>query len=314
MLETDPPDVLVPVDYPGFNLRAARAARKRGVRVVYYISPQLWAWAPWRIRKIARAVDEMLVILPFERPLYTRAGVASRYVGHPLIEHLERETPAREDTDKRRTPRRIGLLPGSRRAEVRGLLPSMLRAARRLVEDHPDLTFVLPFHRDSLRPEIERVLDRNGAGLTVDVVAGRTHEVMRDLDLAMVASGTATLELTYYGVPMVVMYRVGHAASLFRRILLIPEDIALVNIVAGRRIVPEIVAPGDLSIEATARLAAWLDDDEARREVQDRLRETRERLFVTGVSDRAAGFVLSVSDGPPEVGPHRSPPDPAGRP
>jgi lipid-A-disaccharide synthase len=295
MLDTDPPDVLVTVDYPGFNLRAARAARKRGVKVVAYIAPQIWAWAPWRIRKIARAVDRVLVILPFERDLYLKGGIAASFVGHPLYEHLEREAPARAASTPVNAPRRIGLLPGSRRAEVRTILPMMLRAAKKVVAAYPDVEFVLPYQRERLGPEIDRILAREGGELPLDIIEGRTHEVMRDLDLALVASGTASLELAYYGVPMVVMYRIGRAAAFFKRILVISPFIALVNIVGGREVVPELVTRKDESAAAAEILKRWIGDraecDQARRGVLG----VRSRLLFTGVAGRAAGWVARAA-------------------
>jgi lipid-A-disaccharide synthase len=312
MLDTDPPDVLVPVDYPGFNLRAARAARKRGVKVVYYIAPQIWAWAPWRLRRISRSVDRMLVILPFERELYRDGGVQCSFVGHPLYEHLEREAHRREDDDRPDRPKRIGLLPGSRRSEVRGVLPMMLRAAERIRTERPEVELVLPYRGASLRAEIERIVEAEGAELPLELVEGRTHEVMRDLDLALVASGTATLELAYYGVPMVVLYRVGRIAGVLKRILLIVPQVALVNIVAGRRVVPEFVGAGDYSERAAGVLLGWLRDPDGWREVQNALAGVRSRLLFTGVSRRAARWILSElpvrgPDRPREESPHGSP-------
>jgi len=291
-LETDPPDVLVPVDYPGFNLRIARLARKRGIPVVYYVLPQVWAWAPFRIHRIAKSVDRVLLILPFEKPVVEAGGLDGSYIGHPLIEHLEASVPRRDETGKDGPPRRIGILPGSRRAEVRSLLPQMLKAARELASRHEDLIFILPYQRPTLREEIDRIIAIDGEGLAVEIVSGRTHETMRDLDLAMVASGTATLELAYYGVPMVALYRISRMGELVKRIILITPHVVLVNIVAGDRVVPELVGAGDLSRPAAAALDRWLRDPEERERTKRALGEVRSRLLSTGTSDRAAGWVL----------------------
>jgi len=295
-LETDPPDVLVPVDYPGFNLRAARLAKKRGVRVVYYVLPQVWAWAPWRVRRIARCVDRVLLILPFERPIVADRGIEGSYVGHPLFEHLNESVPARGEVKMDRPPRRIGILPGSRRAEVRTLLPDMLAAAREVAAEHRDVTFVLPYQRPTLRGEIDRILAADGEGLPVEVIEGRTHETMRDLDLAMVASGTATLELAYYRVPMVALYRLSRFGALMKRFILITPHIVLVNIVAGDRVIPELVGAGDLASPAAAALDRWLRDADARNRTIRALDGVRSRLLCRGTSDRAAGWVLAHLD------------------
>ncbi|MEN8149336.1 MAG: lipid-A-disaccharide synthase [Planctomycetota bacterium] len=291
-LDTDPPDVLVPVDYPGFNLRAARLARRRGVRVVYYVLPQVWAWAPWRIRRIARSVDRVLLMLPFEKTLCADGDLPAAYIGHPVYEHLEAETPAAERTADDGPPRTIGILPGSRRAEVRSLLPCMLRAARELRERHPDLRFVLPSQRESLREEIEGIVASEGEGLGVEIVFGRTHEVMRDLDLAMVASGTATLELAYYRVPMAALYRLTRFGALVKRFLLITPWVVLVNIVAGRTVVPEIVHREGLAERTAEALRRWIEEPGELARARRDLEEVRSRLLISGTSDRAAGWVL----------------------
>jgi lipid-A-disaccharide synthase len=278
------------VDYPGFNLRAARAARKRGIRVVYYIAPQIWAWAPWRVRRIARAVDRVLTILPFERELYARGGVPCAFVGHPLFERLQATAPATDRGD--RPVELIGLLPGSRSSEVRGTLPSMLRAARRVLAAHPGTRFVLPCGGPRVREEVEGVLGEEGDGLPIEVVEGRTHEAMDRMDLALVASGTASLELLYYRVPMVVMYRVGRLARLLGRFLLITPHVALVNIVAGRRIMPELLGPGDLSAPAFRELSGWIEDPAKRRASREALEGARSRLLFEGVAQRAAEWAL----------------------
>jgi lipid-A-disaccharide synthase len=293
IFDEDPPDVFVPVDYPGLNLRVARAARKRGIRVVAYIAPQIWAWAPWRVRHIARCVDRMLAILPFEREMFSHARLPTAFVGHPLFEHLEGTVPAPPDGGPRE-PAVLGLLPGSRRAEVRHLLPAMLRAAREVCSGRPGLSVVLPCRGARVRAEVDRVLARDGEGLPVRVAEGRTHEEMRDMDLALVASGTASLELAYYGVPMVVMYRISRLGALLKRILLITPHVALVNIVAGRKIAPELVKAGDLAAPAARALRVWLESASERATTREALRGVRERLLVAGASRRAAGFVSSA--------------------
>lgn len=294
VLDEDRPDVLVPVDYPGFNVRAARAARKRGVRVAYYIGPQVWAWAPWRIRRIARSVDRMLVILPFEREIWNEGGVPASFVGHPLFEHLEREAPALRDAGEDSSARLIGLLPGSRRAEIRKILPMMLAAAGRVAAAHPGVTFRLPFRSARLRPEIDRCISDYGGRLDLELVEGRTHEVMSGLDLALVASGTASLELAFYRVPMVVLYRIGRVAAFFKRFMLMTPHVALVNIVGGGRVVPELVQAGDSSEEASDYLLTWLRDERERHARREALEAVRSRLKFDGVADRVAGWVLDA--------------------
>jgi lipid-A-disaccharide synthase len=302
--EEEPPDVFVPVDYPGFNLRAARLAKRRGIRVVAYIAPQVWAWAPWRIRRMRRLVDRLLVILPFESEVFRDAGVPAPWVGHPLLEHLDGRVPRREE--RRPGPPRIGILPGSRRAEVETLLPWMLDAAAAVAAEHPEARFRLPYQRSSLRPVLDSILSAREDGPEVEVVEGATHETMRDLDAAFVASGTATLELAYYGVPMVVLYRLGRIASLLKGAALIVPDVALVNIVAGRRIVPEHVTHRNPSAAAAEEVKGWLADEAVRTRVVEALARVRESLLAEGVSRRAARHVLAEISRPGD--PRREPP------
>jgi lipid-A-disaccharide synthase len=234
----------------------------------------------------------MLVILPFETELYRQGGVPCAFVGHPLYEHLERDVPARSAPPPPGDALRIGILPGSRRAEVRGVLPQMLAAARSVAEDPGGVEFVLPYRRAELAGEIRGILDRHGEGLHVQCVEGKTHEVMRDLSLAMVASGTASLELAYYGVPMAVFYRIGRLSAVLKRFALITPHVALVNIVAGRRIVPEYVGARSFAGPAAKVLRTWLEDGTARERVRSDLLEVRSRLLFAGVAERTAGWVL----------------------
>jgi lipid-A-disaccharide synthase len=168
----------------------------------------------------------------------------------------------------------------------------MLRAAARVRDRHPDVEFVLPSARETLREEIDAALAAEGEGLDVDVRYGGTHEVMRGLDLAMVASGTATLELAYYRVPMVVLYRLSWFGVIAKRILLISPWIVLVNIVAGRTVVPELIGRSNLAGPAAETLLSWIENPEERAKVQRDLEEVRSRLLIPGTSDRAAGWAL----------------------
>jgi lipid-A-disaccharide synthase len=238
-------------------------------------------------------VDRLLAILPFERALFTEAGLDAVFVGHPLFEHLESTVPAAADRS-RGEPVVIGLLPGSRRSEVRTLLPAMLRAVRRVVAPREGLRLVLPCRGKRVRAEIDRVLGREAGGLEIRVVEGRTHEEMREMDLALVASGTACLELAYYGVPMVVMYRVSRLGALLKRFILITPHVALVNVVAGRRVVPELVRAGDLAPAAAEALERWLGSAAERERTRRELATVRAGLLAEGVSRRAAGWVLDL--------------------
>jgi lipid-A-disaccharide synthase len=168
----------------------------------------------------------------------------------------------------------------------------MLRAARNVRDAGHDVSFVIPHHRPGLRTQIEREVAEHGEGLPIEIVSGKTHETMRDLDLALVASGTATLELAYYRVPMVVLYRVSRIGAFLKRFLLITPNVALVNIVGGDRVVPEYIGAGDLATPAAAELRGWLESAEMREETRESLERVRARLRFSDPSGRAAGWVL----------------------
>jgi lipid-A-disaccharide synthase len=231
------PDAVLLIDYPDFNLRLARECRKMGVKVLYYISPQVWAWRRGRIREIAKNVDHMIVIFPFELSFYQAHGVPVTYVGHPLREQLGMlESPA--SLPPQGEPLRVALLPGSRRMEVSSLLPPMLEAVELIRQERPVDAFVVQ------APTIDRaLLERAAAGrlASVRVVPHDGGEELATAHLALSSSGTATLECAVIGVPVVVMYRLSPATYYLARLLVRLPHFSLVNIVAGRRVVPELI-------------------------------------------------------------------------
>ncbi len=233
-IEQERPDVVLLVDYPEFNLRVAKRCKELGLRVVYYISPQLWAWRTGRVRHIAKYVDRMVVIFPFEEEFYRRHQVPVTYVGHPLIEqlaHIEKPPP---DPDELR----IALLPGSRRMEVLSLLPPMLDAVAILRRERRVNAYVIQAPTIS-REKLERIMHERGI-----VVSIREHdggEGVAAADVALSSSGTATLESAVLGTPVVVMYRLSRANYLLAKRLVRLPHFSLVNIVAGKRVVPELI-------------------------------------------------------------------------
>lgn len=295
--EEDPPDVVVGVDYPGLNLRLARAARRRGVPFVEYVAPQVWAWAPWRTAKLARAVDLVLPILPFEQSIFEAAGTRAPYVGHPLFEHLSARRADAAWSARLRDGMPpgaplIAILPGSRRSEVTGCLAVQADAAVRIAAAHPGARFVVALAAERLRPLVEAAIE----GRAIDVrIAPPEHsdDAMASADAAITVSGTVTLHLAHHGVPAVVVYRAGAAARMLSRLLLTTPWFALPNLVACADVVPEIlVAPGDGDRVAGA-LEPLLPGGSARDECMRRLAEVRSRLATPGTSDRAAAWVLA---------------------
>lgn len=283
---------VVLIDTPGFNLPFAALAKRAGLGVVYYVSPQIWAWRQGRVKKIARRVDHMLTLFPFEVPFYTQAGVNATHVGHPLVDRVAALPSAAEAAMglglEAMSPT-VALLPGSRSQELRRLLPPMLGALELMQQQVASLQAVLPVAPTLARAEVERLLA--DSPVSVELVAGQSLEALRASQVALVASGTATLEAGLVGTPMVIVYKV-HAmtAWLARRLIRVP-DIGLVNIVAEKRIVPELVQR-DVQPRALASLALrYLNDAAVRADVQDAFTRLHDRLGPGNGADRAAACV-----------------------
>jgi lipid-A-disaccharide synthase len=280
------PHAVVLVDYPGFNLRLGPLVHRTGTRVFYYIGPQVWAWHPERARAMARWVDRLAVVFPFEAAIFGAAGVPTTFVGHPLLDELEPEVDdatLRAELGAHAGARLVGLLPGSRRGELAHHAGPMLDAARRLRAAHPDVCVVLALAEGL---DVEGIAPAALAG--VHVVRGRTRAVQAFATCCAVASGTATLETALFGTPLVVCYRVGWLNYAIARRLVTLTHIGLPNIVAGEEVAPELIQ-GALTGEALARtLGAWLADPAAREAQHRRLAIVREKLGGPGASDRAA--------------------------
>ena len=287
------PGVLVVIDFPEFNLRLARAARRAGVPVVYFIPPQIWAWRSWRVRTIRRVISLVLAVFPFETALYRRAGVPVEFVGHPLLDALAGapdRAAARRQLGLDDGALVIGLLPGSRREEVERVLPAMREAVAAVGAARPDARFVL-----ALAPTIEpaAVERRLGAGRTVAIARDRAHAVMSAADLLLVASGTATLEAALLGTPMVVCYRVSRLTELMVRTLMRVPWISLPNLTLGRAVVPELyqeAATGERLGREALRLLGSREALDAQRAA---FRELQGQLGEPGVGPRAARLVLA---------------------
>lgn len=292
------PDVVVLVDFPDLNFRIAARARALGIPVVYYISPQVWAWRRGRVRTLKRWVDRMLVILPFEAPFYERAGVPVTFVGHPLVDLARPETdPAdvRADLLSGASGPLIALLPGSRAQEIEALLPPMAAAGKRLQAEFPGARCFVAVARTVSAERITELLA--AAGLSAALVTERPYAARAAADLALVASGTATLETAILGVPMVIVYRM-HPFSywLARRFVKLPV-FGLANLVAGEKTAPELiqdeVTPERLAGEAAA---LWREPDRASAQ-RHAWAAVRAKLGGPGAAGRAADAVLEVVHG-----------------
>lgn len=278
------------IDFPDFNLRLARRLKRRGVRVVYYISPQLWAWRRRRVRLIARLVDVMLVFFPFELDLYRRHGVEVVHVGHPLVDEVPRLRHVWEEGEPREGPYQVALLPGSRREEVASLLPEMLAAVRGLARG-------LPVNVVLLRaPSIPRqVIDEEVtlADVPVSVVTRDRFAALADSHLALCASGTATLEVGLIGTPMIVLYRLRFWSYLAARLLVRLPYFSLVNLVLERALVPELLQGAARGDRIAREAGALLRDGERLDEMRRGFAELRGRLGDSGATRRAAREVVA---------------------
>lgn len=289
------PDLLICVDYKEFNLKLARHAKACGIKVLFYVSPQVWAWRPGRVKKYGAAIDMMAVIFPFETAFYEAHGIPVRYVGHPLAGRVRASAPREalmQEFGLSEEHPVVGLLPGSRKAEIQRLLPVMLESAARLAAERPGLQFILPqaasVGDELLKPLLEE------AKVDVQVVPERSHDVLACCDAAMVASGTATLEVALMQVPMGILYKVSPLTyTLLRPLIRIP-DIGLANIVAGRRIVPEFVQ-GDAEPRAVAaEIGRMLDDAGYAERMRKDLAEVKERLGPGGGVERMAELACEM--------------------
>src|SRR4051812_3439963 len=296
--EVDRPDVFVPIDFVDFNAFLTRALHRRGVPVVYYISPQIWAWRPGRIKTVKRVADRMLVIFPFEVPFYERAGVPVSFVGHPLLEL----TPPPQPRDAflrqhRLDPAQpvVALLPGSRSNELREILPDLVRTAAIVVARMPAAQFIVA-RAPHLHDDLFAPLAAWPAEVKAPVVLeGATDDILASADVALLASGTVTVQAALHACPMVVVYRLAAMTYRLGKPLIQVDTYAMVNLVAGRRVVPELIQD-DFTPEATATHALnVLTDPAFAARVRADLAGVRASLGTAGASRRAAEAVLDVA-------------------
>jgi lipid-A-disaccharide synthase len=291
ILTEERPDAVILVDFPGFNIRFAKKAKGLNIPVIYYISPQVWAWAKGRVETLKKVVDKMLVLFEFEDNLYRKHGINSIFVGHPLVDAVK-PAMSKEEALKRfglRTGlKTVALLPGSRHSEVKKVLPIMLEAARLIKNQCGDLQFILiksPIVNINLYKDIMK-------DFSVNIVEENRYDAMNSADLALVASGTATLETALLGVPMVLVYKVAFLTWLIARVLIKIPYIGLVNIVAGERVVPEFIQFGARPKRIAAACVDLLRSGEKTRLMKSQLAVVQKKLGPPGASQRAAGEII----------------------
>jgi lipid-A-disaccharide synthase len=282
------PDVVVLIDYPGFNIRLAKEIKKLGIPIVFYISPQIWAWKKGRIHTLAELVDKMLVILPFEKPLYDEVGLDCTFVGHPLIDHIEQT----EVNDTFSSDCTIGLLPGSREQEIKRIFPVMLEVAENIRTEHPDAKFVVPCVDDARSEQIKQLAGK----FPLEIVQEQFYDILTGARFCLVASGTATLETALFNVPMIVMYKVTGLTYWLAKLLVSIDAVALVNILAKRHIVPEYIQGDATVIAITPEALELIGDTYQREKMLHDLAELRSLLGAAGASKKAAQEILTTME------------------
>jgi lipid-A-disaccharide synthase len=295
LLKNSRPVLLILIDYPGFNINLARSAKRFRIPVLYYISPQIWAWRRGRITKIAKRVDRVAVILPFEKEFYLKSGMDVEYVGHPLLDSITlgvNKSKVIQDMGLTDGCPIVGLLPGSRSDEVRNLLPLMIKAVEILYSRYPNIRCVLAMAPTIPADLVESLISQSTIEITIS--QEDIYKTLRACDLALVTSGTATLETAIMEVPMVIVYRASLISYWVGRMVVKVPYIGLVNLVAGEQVVPELiqdeVTPQRLSDEALA----ILESDQRKEDMRRKLHIVRERLGRGGASERTARIALEM--------------------
>lgn len=287
--------LLILIDFPDFNLRLAKIAHRAKLPILYYISPQVWAWRKGRVQKIARLVTKMAVILPFEVELYKQAGLEAEFVGHPLLDtinHGQNNSPEERAIIEKGYPL-IALLPGSRLKEVKSLLPPMLEAAKIIWQKKSTAKFILPIAPSISRGEIEKILPTSSE-VPLVLTENQAYRALATADLIIVASGTATLEAAIFQKPMIIVYQVSFLSYIIGKALIKVKWIGLVNIIAEKKIVPELLQEnvrGDLIAMEALKI---LDNENYRKEMLRNLAVVKERLGTRGAARRVAQMALQM--------------------
>lgn len=286
------PDAVVLIDYPGFNLRLAGALREKSFagKIIYYISPQVWAWNRGRIPKMAKWLDLMLCIFPFEAALYEQSGLRTIFVGHPMIEDLEAKR-----IEDLRAPHLVGVFPGSRTREVRKLLPILLEVMRELHLRRPELHFEIAAASEALaaaiRSDLEPVLGSLGQ---VEIVVGQAANTMQRSTVGVVASGTATLEAAFFRLPFVLVYKVAALTYLAGRLLIRVKHLGMPNVLADREIVPEFIQGNAQPAAIASAMLRLLDDRDRRKQMLADFEKVIAKLGKGGANEVAARAILEA--------------------
>ncbi len=297
-LEQDRPSVVVLIDFPDFNLKVAQRAKSLGIKVLYYVSPQVWAWRRRRIRKIKALSDRIAVVLPFEEKIYRDAGADCEFVGHPIMEEIENTKGSkgfiRESLGLRPDREVLALLPGSRRHELKRLMPLVISMVQCFKRDHPNFQYILPMAPNLFAVDYQEwsgVLE----GLGVKVVRGMATEVLSASDLALIASGTSTLQAALCNIPMVVVYKVSPLTYFIGRMLVNVKYISLVNLLMDREVVKELIQYKATTENVVRELDRIINDDQVNRYMTESFREIRSLYEGKRASRRVAEMIGEMS-------------------
>jgi len=294
-LAANSPSLVILIDYPDFNLRFAREAKRKNIPIVYYISPQVWAWRKGRIKKIGRLIKKMIVIFPFEKTIYEEAQIDVDFVGHPLLDSI-RSQFSREEAFQQFSltsgVTTIGLLPGSRMNEVKRHLPQMIRAISLISKQINPVQFIIPVAPGLDLGEVQNLVGSKRENIRV--VENNIYDVMRISDVVIVASGTATIEAAIMGAPMIVVYRVSPLTYLLGKMLIKVKNIGMVNIIAGKTVVPELIQKDVTPEKITSAVVQILENPSKQEEIKKELNSLKEKIGNPGASFRAAQIIISL--------------------
>ncbi|MBW2054937.1 MAG: lipid-A-disaccharide synthase [Deltaproteobacteria bacterium] len=295
LLKSLKPDLLIIIDFPDFNLHIAGAAKKIGISVLYYISPQIWAWRPGRVKKIRKVVDRVAVILPFEEKIFKKHQIQATFVGHPLLDthlFLEGSSVAKNTEDMPV----VGFLPGSRDREIVKLLPVMLKSARILLERDKNMKFIVSVAPSIKRKFVETIVEEHRGEYDFEIVSDTVENVLKRCRLAVVASGTVTLEAAIFGIPMIIIYKVSLLTYWLGKMLVRSrvKNFGLVNLIAGWEISPELLQ-GEVSSKKIADMVfKMLNDASGLEKTRNELLGIKDMLGGAGASKRVADIALNM--------------------
>jgi len=287
------PDLLILIDFPDFNLNVAAFAKKLGIPVLYYISPQIWAWRPGRVKKIGKLVDHMAVILPFEEDFYKKHEIPVTFVGHPLLDaNFDYGKKAFKNPDDNISV--IGLLPGSREREIARHLPIMLGAAQILLKRINNVKFVISLAPDVKRKSVEEIVNKKKGAADFEIVSGQVRKIFEKSSVVIAASGTVTLESAIAGTPMVIIYKVSPISYWLGRAMIQVKHIGLVNLITGKKIVPELLQDQASPIRIADTVFSMLSDAPGLEKLRLELLQVKDALGGPGAADRVADIAIGI--------------------